>query len=420
METLDFPTQFDESFVNDINERIMIKEVEYLNQKRYQNTSLVDSLVRLIKKDQIINDLYSNQLEILHQCSLNEGGFINCENRKIIYKYIINLLYKPKNQGADEFVQVSNEMNTEYKTRDIIIKDCDRSVLYSLLNEYYKDSPDAKQNEDFCIVNKNEEGSAKIENDSSKKEISKEDCKKYLYNLRYFVRQSLGENIDYEYYQGYQDLALYFMILFGKEGIDLLYKFNKIFLDEYLKETKMKTKNFDDYLTTLTDCLKLIDNNVNEDIFKITKTKPYYSLSWLITWFSHKNDSLFNQFRLMDYFITSSFTEIYFYSGEVIISEYNKFVKGIKESTPQEDLEDMELMGNLFIHFQELKISGINADELILKTEQDKNNHKVTENIEMVHEKKDNKEPLFNIGSLLLLLSLLISLFYMDFTRQVC
>ena len=68
----------------------------------------------------------------------------------------------------------------------------------------------------------------------------------------------------------------------------------------------------------------------------------------------------------------------------------------------------------------ELKISGINADELILKTEQDKNNHKVTENIEMVHEKKDNKEPLFNIGSLLLLLSLLISLFYMDFTRQVC
>lgn len=433
MATNDFPSEFDKAFVDIINTKIMKKEAAYLNEKNYKNTLLVDSLVRLIKKDEIINELYSDPIEILHKCSLNEGGFITCENRKIIYKYIITLLYKQKTERADQLPktekkepsQVSNNKNDEPeqeqikekedKTRDIIIKDCDRSVLNSLIKANV-----IQEEKNDSVLNKNEETTI-TESDPSDNTISEKERKQYLNNLKFFVRQALGEKIDYEYYQGYQDLALYFMILFGEEGIDLLYKFNKIFLGEYLKENKKenekkneKKKNFDDYLTILNKCLSFIDNNVSQGILKITNTKPYYSLSWLITWFSHKNDSLFYQFRLMDYFITSSFTEIFFFSGEVIISEYNKFISNHKNnSTPSEEVEDADLMGELFIHFQELKISQIDADKLALKTEKDKKNQKITENIEMIEENVNTK-PLFDIV-IIPLFFLLISLFLMGF-----
>ena len=374
----DFPDSFDEEFVNEFNRKFTQFENDYINRNKINN-DYIDSLIRLLDNN-ILESVYTDPVKEFHKASIKKGGFISNTNRKKAYRYIIEHLYKGDRDYNTNQRQPSFE--AEEKVKDIIIKDCDRSVLNTIV----------------------------LDNEIYQTVFDKESRSKYLYNLRYFVRHSLGDDLQYEYYQGYQDLALFFMMLYGKEGICLLYKFNSIFLNEYLHQRTKESATFDDYLSTLILCINHIDPNTNKMIERITQTKPYYSLSWIITWFAHKNDDFFIQFRLMDYFISSELKEIYFFSGALILSEFDK-IKREFSITPGDEVDNTDLMGQVFMHYQDMKISEIDNETLISITEEVIHNKQI-QSIDICKGKVTLKPKYINVNYVISIIFFFVILFF--------
>ena len=112
----------------------------------------------------------------------------------------------------------------------------------------------------------------------------------------------------------------------------------------------------------LNECCNLVNKKVSVIINQITKTKPYYSLSWLITLFSHSNYNLFHELMLLDYFITSNISHVYFLSANIITNEFKKIGTKFDIYKPSDEFIYMEMF---LKHFQNLKINLIDIYELI-------------------------------------------------------
>ena len=128
-------------------------------------------------------------LSKFHKLSLTKGGFISIENRKKIYKYILDSLCQKINYKVPELINDFEGINS---FDQIIFNDCKRSVLYQIINT----------NENF------------------QKEFEKNDkCVEYIINqLNVFTKKSLSNYIIFQYYQGYQEICLYFYIIFGMKN----------------------------------------------------------------------------------------------------------------------------------------------------------------------------------------------------------
>jgi hypothetical protein len=323
--------------------------------------------IRYYKKSNITPDnIFWKELRKL---STKPGGFISIKNRREIYSFILDTLSKKK-----EFKLTSNNVTKQQiDSYDTIIRnDCKRSVLYSLLRnndkfKKYHSINKIKINDDNNDINEtNDTININSENEENKKTIDI-----YINELMGFTKESLGNYEYFNYFQGYQEICLYFMIIFGrKEGVKYMTYFGKIYLD-YALSKKYKI-NFDMLLDILNECCNIVNKKVNTLINKITKTKPYYSLSWLITYLTHSNDNLYNELSLLDYFITSNISHIYFLSANIIVSEFNKIGTKFNIQTADEEYTYMELF---FQHFQKLKVSLIDYEKIIKDNE--KINHKV-------------------------------------------
>jgi len=376
-----------------------MEENEKLNLQNNENNTIVDKLnyeIQNIEASYIkehykidqINDKFMNKIlekiryykksnttpdnifwKELRKLSTKPGGFISIKNRREIYSFILDTLSKKK-----EFKITSNNVTKQQiDSYDTIIRnDCKRSVLYSLLRnndkfKKYHSINKIKINDDN---NDNNETNDTI-NINSENEENKKTIDIYINELMGFTKESLGNYEYFNYFQGYQEICLYFMIIFGrKEGVKYMTYFGKIYLD-YALSKKYKI-NFDMLLDILNECCNIVNKKVNTLINKITKTKPYYSLSWLITYLTHSNDNLYNELSLLDYFITSNISHIYFLSANIIVSEFNKIGTKFNIQTADEEYTYMELF---FQHFQKLKVSLIDYEKIIQDNE--KINHKV-------------------------------------------
>ena len=376
-----------------------MEENEKLNLQNNENNTIVDKLnyeIQNIEASYIkehykidqINDKFMNKIlekiryykksnttpdnifwKELRKLSTKPGGFISIKNRREIYSFILDTLSKKK-----EFKITSNNVTKQQiDSYDTIIRnDCKRSVLYSLLRnndkfKKYHSINKIKINDDN---NDNNETNDTI-NINSENEENKKTIDIYINELMGFTKESLGNYEYFNYFQGYQEICLYFMIIFGrKEGVKYMTYFGKIYLD-YALSKKYKI-NFDMLLDILNECCNIVNKKVNTLINKITKTKPYYSLSWLITYLTHSNDNLYNELSLLDYFITSNISHIYFLSANIIVSEFNKIGTKFNIQTADEEYTYMELF---FQHFQKLKVNLIDYEKIIKDNE--KINHKV-------------------------------------------
>ena len=364
-------------FVDKLNYEIQNIEASYIKE-HYKIDQLSDKYmskilekIKYYKKNNISPDnIFWKELRKL---STKPGGFISIKNRREIYSFILDTLIK-KNEFKIISTQVTKEQINSYDT--IIKNDCKRSVLYSLLRnndkfKKYHSINKIKINDDN---NDNNETNDTI-NINSENEENKKTIDIYINELMGFTKESLGNYEYFNYFQGYQEICLYFMIIFGrKEGVKYMTYFGKIYLD-YALSKKYKI-NFDMLLDILNECCNIVNKKVNTLINKITKTKPYYSLSWLITYLTHSNDNLYNQLSLLDYFITSNISHIYFLSANIIVSEFNKIGTKFNIQTADEEYTYMELFFN---HFQQLKVSIIDYEQIIKNNE--KINHKVFNNI---------------------------------------
>ena len=356
-----------------INNQNKENNIIYVEKFNYEIQNLEGSYIRdHYQIDQINEDKFNKILEKikfyrknniqpdnifwkeLHKTSSKPGGFLSIKNRREIYSFILDTLSKRPEYKINSS-KVTQEQINSYDT--LIKNDCKRSVLYSIL----------KNNEKLHKYKTNINNTPKEgENDDNQKIIDI-----YINELMDFTKESLGNYEYFNYFQGYQEICLYFMIIFGrKEGVKYMTLFGKIYLD-YVLSKKYKI-NFDMLLDILNDCCNIVNKKVNTLINKITKTKPYYSLSWLITYLTHSNDNLYNQLSLLDYFITSNISHMYFLSANIIVSEFNKIGTKFNIQTADEEYTYMELF---FQHFQKLKVSLIDYEKII------KNNEKINQKI---------------------------------------
>ena len=336
-------------YIDKLNYEIQNFESNYIKEHYLINhfdDAKLNKILEKIKQFKKNNALPDNIFwKNLHKFSSKPGGFKTIKNRREIYSFILETLGRKPEYKLNSSKPTQEQINS-YDT--IIKNDCKRSVLYSLI----------KNNDKFKKYQSNK-------NDGEKDENQKV-IEAYINELMDFTKESLGNYEYFNYFQGYQEICLYFMVIFGrKEGVKYMTLFSKIYLD-YVLSKKYKI-NFDMLLDILNECCNIVNKKVNTLINKITKTKPYYSLSWLITYLTHSNDNIYNQMSLLDYFITSNISHIYFLSANIIVSEFNKIGTKFNINTADEEYTYMELF---FQHFQKLKVSLIDYEIIIKKNEQ--------------------------------------------------
>ena len=344
-----------------IKEHYRIEDINYNKIEKFLEN------IKFYKKNNITPD--NKFWKELHKQSTLPGGFITIKNRREIYSFILDTLSKKPAYKIISSKVTQNQINSF----DLIIeKDCKRSVLYAIIrnNDKFQKYQKKKNIENSCDTNHTQSTISTINSENEYNENQKI-LDIYINELMNFTKESLGNYEYFNYFQGYQEICLYFMIIFGrKEGVKYMTLFGKIFLD-YVLSKKFKI-NFDMLLDILNDCCNIVNRKVNALINKITKTKPYYSLSWLITYLTHSNDNIYNQLSLLDYFITSNISHIYFLSANIIVSEFNKIGTKFNIHTADEEFTYMELF---FEHFQKLKVSVIDYETIIKDNE--RINHKL-------------------------------------------
>ena len=350
-------------YVNEINKDIEELEAIYIKHhykisedQNYKLNQILEE-IKIFKRNKINPD--NNFWKKLHKISINPGGFLTIKNRRIIYSFILETL-----NLNDKYRIIPEEITKKKMSKDesTVKNDCLRSVLFQIFKE---------EDNDIFIKYKTTE---------------KESADLYIKELMDFTKESLGNFTYFNYFQGYQELCLYFMVIFGrKEGPKYMTIFSKIFLDYVLN--KKYHINYEMILDVLNDCCNLVNKRVSTIINKITKTKPYYSLPWLITLFSHSNNNLFNELRLLDYFITSNISHVYFLSANIIVNEFNKIATKFNIYNPSDEYIYMEMF---LKHFQNLKINYIDMSEIIKKNE--KINQKYFESIILLIKRKTKND----------------------------
>ena len=345
-------------------ENSYIKEHYKIEDINYNKIDKFLEKIKFYKKNNITPD--NKFWKELHKQSTQPGGFVTIKNRREIYSFILDTLSK---KPAYKIIS-SKVTQNQIDSFDLIIeKDCKRSVLYAIIrnNDKFQKYQKKKNIDNSCDTN-DTQSTINSENEYNE---NQKILDIYINELMNFTKESLGNYEYFNYFQGYQEICLYFMIIFGrKEGVKYMTLFGKIFLD-YVLSKKFKI-NFDMLLDILNDCCNTVNKKVNALINKITKTKPYYSLSWLITYLTHSNDNIYNQLSLLDYFITSNISHMYFLSANIIVSEFNKIGTKFNIHTADEEFTYMELF---FEHFQKLKVSVIDYETIIKDNE--RINHKL-------------------------------------------
>ena len=246
-------------------ENSYIKEHYKIEDINYNKIDKFLEKIKFYKKNNITPD--NKFWKELHKQSTQPGGFVTIKNRREIYSFILDTLSK---KPAYKIIS-SKVTQNQIDSFDLIIeKDCKRSVLYAII----------RNNDKFQKYQKNKNIDNSCDNNDTQSTINSENeynenqkiLDIYINELMNFTKESLGNYEYFNYFQGYQEICLYFMIIFGrKEGVRYMTLFGKIYLDYVL--SKNYKINFDMLLDILNDCCNIVNKKVNSLINKITKTK---------------------------------------------------------------------------------------------------------------------------------------------------
>jgi TBC1 domain family member 20 len=269
-------------YKNKLRLTLLKKEEDYLKtlygndlQLLHKNAFNVLHLINS-KNQENINDV--EKIKLIRSLSINKGGFINFQNRKEIYKYILEYISRNTTCETNEKIKNKHEiLNTQGRFFNEISQDFNRSNLLNTILENY----DLEEEE---------------------LELFKTDLHRFSCDLFDIHKK------EYEYYQGFQEICLFSFILnylsFQEENtFDYLINLSHCHFQNFL-HIQQKIK-FECILSILSELLEEINPNINKNLLELTNSPPYYALSWIITWFSHKNNNIFLQFRIIDYLICS-------------------------------------------------------------------------------------------------------------------
>ena len=189
------------------------------------------------------------------------------------------------------------------------------------------------------------------ENEKEKARLITMDLEKYLK-----LMCCLNKNI-YNYFQGYHDLGLYFLLLYHKYphyAVSVFQRFSEFNLKELLN-IKYKQKKIEDdgkyNMIDMSDTLKILkfiidfmapdvkyffEKKEQGELLKFNKNKikeddnlDKYSIcdfafEWIITLFTRYFENINNVYRIFDYLMVSHSLAIYFLCAEIIIDYFYK------------------------------------------------------------------------------------------------
>ena len=322
----------------------------------------------------------------IRDLALSKGGFLTYDVRKILYKKIYLLNH-------------SNVFNMLYIDYNAIINkrwDFDKIDIFSEKRIYDELSPTCEDK----VINADYSRSRILQ--MAKNSEDKEMAKLITLDLRDFLKLMcrLNNNI-YNYYQGYHDLALFFILLYHKRpqyAVSVFQRFSEFNLKELLtcQYNKKQIINgeydmieMDDTLKILKFIIDYIDPNVKiffeqkekyEDYSyykKINKNKIetetpednyiicHFALEWIITLFTRFFEDFNNIYRIFDYLIVSHSLAIYFLCAEIIIDYYYK----LKDKNILEDRAGQQA------YYKSLNFDEMNFDYYIEKCEKNLNKY---------------------------------------------
>jgi len=75
-------------------------------------------------------------------------------------------------------------------------------------------------------------------------------------------------------------------------------------------------------LPTVVKYVEIINPLIKRRLFDLTKIDPFYSLSWILTWFSHNNANIFKNFRIIDYLLLGESNTIFYLVAVVCLFKF--------------------------------------------------------------------------------------------------
>ena len=316
----------------------------------------------------------------IKEFAISKGGFLTSENRKVLYKKIYLLNHK----------NTYKMLYIDYKA--IINKNWDfhKTDIFSEKRIY--DEVSTTCDDKTILADFPRSRILQVSKDPNEKEkailITQDLCK--------FLRLMCSlNNCIYNYYQGYHDLALFFLCLYHKcphYAVSVFQRFSEFNLKELLN-IKYKKKimidgrynmiEMNDTLKILRFIIDFMDPKVKsffEEIekkeeMKYMKTKNKnssiseteekcvicdFAFEWIITLFTRYFKDFNKIYRIFDYLMVSHSLAIYFLSAQLIIDFYYK----IEDKTSISDK-----MGQFDYYLNNIKFEEIDFDYYIQKCE---------------------------------------------------
>lgn len=136
--------------------------------------------------------------------------------------------------------------------------------------------------------------------------------------LEEIIHAILSRNPFLHYYQGFHDVCLVFLLVLGE---DLGFVASERVAVYYLRDAM--SHDLELVVQLLSLIYPLLENEDQELhlMFKEIDLKPYFALSWVITWFSHDIDTRADVERIFD-FLLASHPLMPIYLSTAIILEY--------------------------------------------------------------------------------------------------
>ena len=331
---------FIENLFKESNQKFIIqnKDDKFFCEKLREINDYVETL-KMTKKIKIKDFIK------IKNFAISKGGFLTSENRKVMYKKIY--LLNHSNTYKMLYIDLKSIINrnwdfhktdifSEKRIYDEVANSCDDKTI---LADYSRSR--------ILQMTKNEAEREKA------LLIASDLCK--------FLRlMCCLNNNTYNYYQGYHDLALFFILLYHncphyavsvfqrfsefnlKELLNIKYnqkkivdgRYNMIEMNDTLKILKFilnfmdpKVKNFFEELEKNYDINSNINNKNNKNKIKETNNDYIicdFAFEWIITLFTRYFQDYNKIYRIFDYLMISHSLAIYFLCAELIIDFFYK------------------------------------------------------------------------------------------------
>lgn len=234
-------------------------EDEFLSEKLNDSTN-IDQSFKIMKIKNIRNCLQNNDKLALKTYAITANGFIDNDLRVQVWSKLLDTESMFCDKEAPTVI--SNEF-----VRQVVL-DVDRSLK--------RFPPSVKENERI----------------------------KYQDSLTKLIIKILNTNPSLHYYQGYHDICLTLLLIMNEEkAFQITNQISNLHLKFFMEKTMNTTSN-------LLEIIYLIlkeEHRVLYDFLIKSEVGTIFSLSWVITWFSHVLNDLNDIIRLFDFFISNHF-----------------------------------------------------------------------------------------------------------------